>query len=193
MSVKEPWVEIQATRTTLELLYNISREIAAALDLRTLLQRVVALAMKHVGAISGSMIVLDERSQPIEAAIIVGEQIYDSVTQQLQGTLEQGLAGWVRRNRGAALIPDTSRDERWLKRPDDAPDKTGPKAALCAPILARDRLVGILTLVHSTPNSFNDDHLELAQAIADQAGIAVLNARLYAESQRQARVMTALA
>ncbi len=31
------------------------------------------------------------------------------------------------------------------------------------------------------------------QAIADQSGIAVLNARLYAESQRQARVMTALA
>ena len=31
------------------------------------------------------------------------------------------------------------------------------------------------------------------QAIADQAGVAVLNARLYTESQRQARVMTALA
>jgi GAF domain-containing protein len=31
------------------------------------------------------------------------------------------------------------------------------------------------------------------QAIADQVGIAVLNARLYTESQRQARVMTALA
>ena len=34
---------------------------------------------------------------------------------------------------------------------------------------------------------------EMVQAIADQAGIAVLNARLYTESQRQARVMTALA
>ncbi|MEE9600030.1 MAG: ATP-binding protein, partial [Anaerolineales bacterium] len=36
-------------------------------------------------------------------------------------------------------------------------------------------------------------HLELVHAIADQAGIAVLNAQLYGESQRQARVMTALA
>ena len=193
MSLKERWADIQATRSNLELLYNISRELASALDLRTVLLRVVSLAMKHVGAISGSMIVLDERGQPIEAAIIVGERIVASATQQLRATLERGLAGWVLRHRQAALIPDTSQDERWLRRPDDAPDKTGPKSALCSPILVREQLVGILTLVHSTPNSFNADHLELAQAISDQAGIAVLNARLYAESQLKARVMTALA
>jgi PAS domain S-box-containing protein len=59
--------------------------------------------------------------------------------------------------------------------------------------LARDRLVGVLTLVHSIPNSFNEEHLALMQAIADQASVAVLNARLYTESQRTARVMSALA
>ncbi len=193
MSLQEPRAEIQSTRTTLELLYNISREIASALDLRTVLQRVVSLAMEHVGAINGSMIVLDEGGQPIEAAIVVGSQTYDSATQQLQATLDQGLAGWVLHSRQAVLIRDTSKDKRWLQRADDAPDKTGSKSVVCAPILTRDQLVGIITLVHPTPDSFNPGHLELVQAIADQAGIAVLNARLYAESQRRARVMTALA
>jgi PAS domain S-box-containing protein len=47
--------------------------------------------------------------------------------------------------------------------------------------------------VHTKPNAFSNEQLDLMQAIADQAGIAVLNARLYTESQRQARVMTALA
>ena len=59
--------------------------------------------------------------------------------------------------------------------------------------MARNRLVGVLTLVHSVPNAFNEQHLELMQAIADQASVAVLNARLYTESQRTARVMSALA
>jgi GAF domain-containing protein len=59
--------------------------------------------------------------------------------------------------------------------------------------MVREKLVGVLTLVHPVPKAYNDEHLELMQAIADQAGIFVLNARLFSESQRQARVMTALA
>jgi PAS domain S-box-containing protein len=96
-------------------------------------------------------------------------------------------------NRRAALVPDTSKDERWLRRADDAVEQTGAKSAICVPLMARERLVGVLTLVHSVPNVFDEEHLELMRAIADQASVAVLNARLYTESQRTARVMSALA
>ena len=183
----------EITRASLELLYHISRELAMALDLPTVLQRVLFLSMRNIDAISGSLIVLDDIGQPVESAIIYGSQVYERTNQQLRATLDQGLAGWVTRQRQAVLIADTSKDERWLRRPDDAPDRTGPKSALSAPLLVRDRLVGVMTLVHPQPGSFSLDHLALVQAIADQAGIAVLNARLYAESQRQAQVMTAVA
>jgi PAS domain S-box-containing protein len=180
-------------RESLELMYNISRELASALDLRTVLHRVLFLAMKNVGANSGSIIVLDANGQPVESALMTGGQIHDQTTQQLRITFERGLAGWVVRNNQAALIADTSRDERWLRRPDDDSSRTGSKSAVSAPIAARDQLIGVMTLVHPKPGTFMDEHLALVQAIADQAGIAILNARLYAESQRQARVMTALA
>jgi hypothetical protein len=42
-----------ATRASLELLYNISRELTAALDMRTVLQRVLFLSMRNIDAISG--------------------------------------------------------------------------------------------------------------------------------------------
>lgn len=185
--------ENETTRASLELLYDIGRELAAALDLRTVLQRVLFLSMRNVGAISGSIIVLDDSGQPVESAIITGEQIHDHTTTQLRDTLERGLAGWAVRQRQIVFIPDTSRDERWLRRPDDAEGRSGAKSAVSAPLLARDRLVGVITLVHPTPSFFTLEHVVLVQAIADQAGIAILNARLYAESQRQARVMTAVA
>lgn len=180
-------------RSLLELLYHVSREVATALDLRTVLQRVLFEAIRNVGGERASIVVLDDNGKPVDATIVYGQKFHEHTTQQLRDTVERGLAGWVIMNRQPALVTNTMQDERWLRRPDDTSEKTGAKSAICVPLLAREQLVGVLTLVHSIPNAFNEEHLELMQAIADQAGVAVLNARLYTESQRQARVMTALA
>jgi PAS domain S-box-containing protein len=191
MNVQEKGNE--TARTSLELLYHISRELASALDLRTVLNRVLFLSMENVGAVSGSIIVLDDSGLPIDSAFLLWGKSYDQNALQLRVTFEHGLAGWVARNQQAVLIPNTKYDERWMRRPDDAEDRTGAKSAVSAPIRTRDRLVGVMTLVHPSPGFFTEEHLALVQAISDQAGIAILNGRLYAESQRQARVMTALA
>lgn len=173
----------EAARASLELLYEVSREFAAALDLRTVLHRVLFLSMKHVGASSGSIIVLDETGQPVESAILVHGRPTDHTTQQLRVTYDQGLAGWVARHRQAVLAPDTSQDERWLRLPDDAIERSGPKSAVSAPIQARENLVGVITLVHPTPQFFTHDHLALVQALADQAGNAIRHAQLYENLQ----------
>ena len=185
--------EPDRTKALLELLYHVSRELATALDLRTVLQRVLYEAIQNVGGERCSVVVLDDAGKAMDATIVYGTQVHEHTTQQMRDTVERGLAGWVMRNRRGAYVPDTSKDERWLMRPDDAVDKTGAKSAICVPLLARERLVGVLTLVHGKPDAFQEEQLDLMQAIADQAGVAVLNARLYTESQRQARVMTALA
>lgn len=192
-SQEKPHSGEDRTRVLLELLYHVSREVATALDLQTVLQRVLFEATQNIGGQRGSIVVLDDNGKPIDSTIVYGKTFHQDTTQQLRDTVERGLAGWVVRNRKPALIPNTSLDDRWLRRPDDAVDRTGAKSALCVPLLAREKLVGVLTLVHPQADAFGIEHLELMQAIADQAGIAVLNARLYTESQRQARVMTALA
>ena len=172
-----------AARSSLGLLFNISRELTSALDLHTVLTRVLSLSTGNVGAERGSVIVMDEHQQPIAAAIIVDERLVPYTVDQLKSTLEQGLAGWVVRNLEAALVSNTGQDPRWIRRPDDETDRSGPKSAICVPIKVREALVGVLTLVHATPGFFDEDHLALVQAIADQAGIAVQNARLFASLQ----------
>ena len=185
--------EQDRTKAQLELLYHVSRQVATALDLRTVLQRVLYEAIQNVGGERCSVIVLDDAGKAVDATIVYGTQVHEHTTQQMRDTMERGLAGWVTRNRKGALVLDTSKDERWVRRPDDAADRSGAKSAICVPLQARENLVGVLTLVHPIPNSFKEEQLDLMQAIADQAGVAILNARLYTESQRQARVMTALA
>ncbi len=188
-----PELELNSTRSSLELLYHISRELSSALDLRTLLERVLLLSMQNVGATNGSIIVLDDNGAPVDSAIVTGNTIHDHTTERLRETLEHGLSGWVLRERRSALIENTNQDARWMPRQYDTEERQNPKSAVSAPILTRDQLVGILTLVHPKPGFFTKEHVALVQSIADQAGIAVLNARLYAESQRNAGVMTALA
>ena len=180
-------------RSSLELLYHISRELAATIDLRTVLPRILSLSVDNIGGERGTLIVLDSRGQPLDAAIVIDGRILDPSTESLKDTLERGLAGWVLRHGLPALIPDTSQDSRWARRPDDAEERSGAKSAICVLLKVRDQQVGILTVVHPQPGFFNEGHFSLLQAIADQAGVTILNSRLYEDSQRQARVMTALA
>ena len=186
-------IEDISTRSSLELLYHISRELSSALDLRTVLERILFLSMQNVGAINGSIIVLDDAGVAVDSAIIVGDRIENNTTDRLLETLEKGLSGWVVDHRQVAVVENTSLDDRWMPRQYEDDEKQLPKSAVSVPLLTHDNLVGVLTLVHPRTGFFTPDHVNLVQAIADQAGIAVLNARLYAESQRNAQVMTSLA
>ena len=181
------------SKASLELLYHISRELASDLDLQVVLRRVLQLSMDAIGSINGSIIILDSRGNAFHSAISHSGKVFDEIKNPIDQIIKKGLAGWVARHKELVIVPDTSRDDRWFKRPDDAPDKTGPKSAISVPLMARDDLVGIMTLVHPVPNTFEDSHGALLQAIADQAGITILNARLYEESRRRERAMSALA
>jgi two-component system, NtrC family, sensor histidine kinase KinB len=182
-----------SSKASLDLLYHISRELASALELRTVLERVLKLSLENVRGSSGSIIVLDEQGQPLDSVIVVSRRVIRETTEQLKFTLEKGLAGWVRKNREATLITDTSRDKRWLPPPGGEEASAGSKSVVAAPLMVREALVGVITLTHPEPGFFNQEHLALVQIIADQAAFAVLNARLYNDIQRRAAIMTAIA
>ncbi|MBG7609651.1 MAG: GAF domain-containing protein [Anaerolineae bacterium] len=177
----------------LELLIHISHEIAATLDLPKVLQRILSLAMDKIGATSGSIIVMNNQWTPIESAIVYRGEIIEHSTEQLGLLIEQGLAGWVIKNKQAVLVPDTSQDKRWLQQDGSRQGDHVAKSSLSAPFIAQDSLIGVITLSHATPHYLSEEHLNLVQSIANQATVAVLNAHLYAASQHQLQVMSALA
>ena len=111
------------SQSLLELLINVNREVATALDLRTVLQRLIYAALQYVGGERSSIVVMDDHGKAVDATIVYGKQIHEHTTQQLRDTVERGLAGWVVKNRKPALVPDTSKDERWLRRADDSADR----------------------------------------------------------------------
>ncbi len=174
---------IDRARSSLELLLNISRELATTLDLKKVLDRVLSLSMRNVDAERGSLIVIDENNQPVSAALYYENQSRVYTVAQLRDIVTHGLAGWVLKHRKPVLVKDTSLDDRWLQRSLDSFKLSEPKSVICVPVLVVDQIVGILTLVHPNPGFFNEDNLALSQAIADLAGIAIHNAQLYESLQ----------
>src|SRR3990172_12662238 len=98
-----------SSKASLDLLYHISHELASALELRVVLERVIKLSLENVTGSSGSIIVLDDKGSALDSIIVVKNKVIQETNEQLKFTLEQGLAGWVREHRQPALIPDTSK------------------------------------------------------------------------------------
>jgi GAF domain-containing protein len=61
----------------------------------------------------------------------------------------------------------------------------GTGSAIVAPLLARNRLLGLLVLTRTMPHRWTDEQADLAEALGAQASVAIENARLY-EDLRQA-------
>ncbi|NPA93134.1 MAG: GAF domain-containing protein [Chloroflexi bacterium] len=183
MSTSKPLSNFQVPP---ERLYELARELTSDLELRSVLRRVMTFALDTVGGTAGSMVVLDEQGEVVSAVILHAGRMYENTTMQMRQVLERGLAGWVAEHRWPALVPDTTKDDRWLSNPYPGEES---RSAISAPLLVKEHLVGVLTVVHREPNAFNEQHLAWVQAIADFAGAAVMNALMYARSRRQARLM----
>jgi PAS domain S-box-containing protein len=146
--------------------------------------------METVGGEHGSIVAVDEHGNAAEGTYFYGGKFHEHTAAQLSDTLVKGLAGWVFEYREAALLPNVLEDERWLKRDFEVRDNLR-RSAVCVPLIARERVVGVLTLVHPKEGFFTEEDLSLLTAIADQGGIAVENARLFAaERSRRQFILT---
>jgi GAF domain-containing protein len=84
----------------------------------------------------------------------------------------EGIVGWVAQNKRSQLIMDVSRDSRFLEVLDRG--KNGSEIAV--PMLKGDELIGVLNIEHPQKNAFNKTDLALAEAIAELAAVAIVNA-----------------
>lgn len=71
--------------------------------------------------------------------------------------------------------------------------RQGVRAWVGLPLRVRDRPVGVLAIALGEPRSFGPEELSLARAFADQAALAVDNARVYEEADRGRREAEVLA
>ncbi len=72
-------------------------------------------------------------------------------------------------------------------------ERTGIRAVLLLPMLVGDACIGVLGVGHDDPHAYDDGEIALARSFADQAVIAIQNARLFQETQAALARRTAMA
>jgi PAS domain S-box-containing protein len=104
--------------------------------------------------------------------------------------LDEGFTGWIARNRRPLVVADVQ--SKSPVRPKIDLERVPLRAYAGVPLVLGNDLVGTLELVSYKPNAFETQHVETLQTVANQAAVAIHNARLYEETRRGAREMAAL-
>ena len=91
----------------------------------------------------------------------------------------QGLAGWAARNRRTLLNADPRLTFEALGIEGDQ----GLHSAMVTPLTVNDTFIGCLTLFHTQPNRYTEDHRRLLERVAEQAGAVIHNSILFEQTQ----------
>jgi D-sedoheptulose 7-phosphate isomerase len=155
---------VEGVQSSVEQFSRISHELASKVNLHDLLCRILPMTLESVGASSGSIVVLDDGGKVVDGALAYAGEVRQTGVDQLSDIVKNGLAGWVVENRQAALVTNTADDPRWLP---SAWETVSPsqRSALSVPLLTRDRVVGVVTLVYPEAGRFTMEDLALLTAI----------------------------
>ncbi|HZW80332.1 MAG TPA: GAF domain-containing protein [Candidatus Deferrimicrobiaceae bacterium] len=172
------------TRTTrqariLLLLNEIARELSSILNVDELLSRVAELLRRLIDYQMFSILLLDSSGEKLQHRFSL--RFRENIHLKHEVPLGRGLVGYAAQTKEAVLVPDVSKDPRYIAGNPET------RSELAVPLIYKDKVIGVLDLEHTRRGFFTEDHRRTMMTLAAQVAIAIENARLYEEIARQER------
>lgn len=163
-------------RVLAEALREISAMLSSSLELEQVLDEILTQVGRVVPYDAGTILMIKGDMVEVTHArgydrSIKGLQLPLQETPNLHAILETGEP---------TVIPDTHTSDVWVSSPETSWIRSSTTAA----IHADEQIIGFISLERDTPHAFTPEHLHRLQSFAQQAGIAVQNARLYTSTQQ---------
>ncbi len=173
--------QIQQSLTESQTLYTISSVASRSLELEDTLEEVLTSMLDITGFDSGLITVLDPNTKRLKlvAQRNLPQGLYQRVTTQgLEGT----LCELVYLRAEVVIVDDMSVDA-----PLDVSGlvQAGLRSYLGVPLESKGQVLGTLCSFSTQPNAPLGANVSLAEAVGQQVGIAIENARLFEQSRRQ--------
>jgi C4-dicarboxylate-specific signal transduction histidine kinase len=168
----------------LQVLRAVSEAVSRSLDLNEVVQGSLA-ALTHV---TGHEIAsLHLTSADGNHLLLRGDRGLSDELRRVNLELPwgDGLIGRVALSGTARRVDDASLEQDLLPSARAAVSSDRIRGFVCVPIRARHRILGTLSLGRQTEDRFTDEEVALLECVADHIGLAIDNARLYGEINRQ--------
>jgi ligand-binding sensor domain-containing protein/nitrate/nitrite-specific signal transduction histidine kinase len=167
---------------------DVGRGLASILEVNELLDEIVRLIQQafkydHVGL---ALIEGDEAVYRVSAGKWRDDPNFVFAPVRLKvGT--EGITGWVAGCGEPLLAPDVSQEPRYVRM-----QGSQTRSELAVPLTLAGQVIGVLDAQSEHLNAFDESDLAVMQSLANQAAIAIENARLYESVNRQVAQLTAL-
>ena len=162
---------------SLDLLYEVSRELTSILDREELLRRIAQHVKRIVNYHVFTVMLWNESSQFLESVFAMHYE--DAIPARLRLRLFQGITGTSAGERRPVRIGDVRLDSRYMQFDTDVE----VRAELVIPLLIQDRLIGVLDLESTVPQAFTLEHEQMLATMGSYVAIALENARLYQDAR----------
>ncbi len=164
-------------------LVHLTDALNTTLDLQTLLARTSELVRALIPYRIFAIFLLNDRSHELRMRFQIGH------TPQVEHTrvpVGKGVVGQVALTRQPILLNDVSTEEYYINANPDV------RSELAVPLIAKNRLIGVMDIESEQPNFFRPEHLHVLTLTASRIAQSIENARLYARVSRQAQTLEVL-
>lgn len=166
-------------------LSQAAQAVNASLDPDRVLTEIVSLAGQATSSDYTSVVLMDQAGRIGSSA-----ENLPGVPSIEHRVRKNGLTSWITRTNHAVVVDEIDADGKIKPQIEaGAPDRVNPailkagiKALAGYPLVAQDHLLGVLYLYSLRPHAFRDQ-LFILQVFANQAATAIVNARLFAETE----------
>ncbi len=169
----------------------LTNVLNSTLKLNELLGLIMKTSAEVMRSEVASLLLIDEASNELVFRVALGGKGAE-LEEKFRVKMGEGIAGSVAASGKAEIVNDPHGDPRFAKRFDDS---TGfiTRAILCVPMKAKDQVIGVLQAINPLQRKgFSAEDLALFATFADQAAIAIENARLHGEIVKQETAKQAL-
>lgn len=170
---------------------SLTSVLNSTLKLNELLALIMETSSEVMRSEVASLLLIDEASRELVFRVALGGKGTE-LEEKFRVKMGEGIAGSVAASGRPEIVNTPHKDPRFAKRFDDS---TGfvTKAILCVPMKAKGKIIGVLQAINPlSREEFRQEDLELFETFADQAAIAIENARLHGEIVKQEKAKQAL-